>query len=181
MMRCPPRSQHRPRQRDQGGCADDQMGGYSGGRRDCATRVGIGLRKCRDHGAVTASLRAAGGRQAVTRTGAADRHEYRLRRGARKQELETAYFVAAALVFTLEPQRLQSERARERRLLVQWCRPLGETARREGGAYLWPTQRSDPCKSPPITSVMRREPPANARAIRSAEPPRLPIRNSTRR
>src|SRR5207247_10751629 len=81
-------------------------------------------------------LRAARGRQAVTRTGAADRHEYRLRRGARKQELETAYFVAAALVFTLEPQRLQSERARERRLLVQWCRPLGETARRQGGAYL---------------------------------------------
>jgi len=44
---------------------------------------------------------------------------------------------------------------------------------------LWPTLRSDPCELPPIISVMRRAPRVSARAIRWAEPLRLPIRNST--
>src|SRR2546426_4815677 len=72
----------------------------------------------------------------MTRPRAPDGHEDRSRRSAREQEFETAHFVAAGQIFTFQPQCLQSQRARERRVRLQRSRPGPESARRESGAYL---------------------------------------------
>src|SRR5712664_1336916 len=131
-----PRAKHRPRQCDDARRTHHDVGGGRRRRQDAAARIRLGLRKERDGGGQALRPGVPRGRETVARSCGADGHKHRSRGGAGEQEFETAHLVAAALVFTFEPERLQSQRARERRLLLQRRRPLAETARRESGAYL---------------------------------------------
>src|SRR5258706_8591249 len=134
--RSSPRAQHCPRQCHHGRSANDQIGRAFRRRGNGATRLGLGLRKRRHRGAVP--LRSCGPRRrhAVARSRPADRHEHRPRRRSGEQEFESSHLVAAGQVLPFQPQRRQSQRARERRQRLERRGPDAETARRESGAYL---------------------------------------------
>src|SRR3989442_12206646 len=96
----------------------------------------------------------------------------RSRRGAGKQELEPPDLVASGRVLAFEPERAQSQRARERRVRLGWRGALGEAARGEGGAYfLRPSPGGTPGRWPPIQSPQRaRRPEGRAAAPAGGRP-----------
>src|SRR5258705_1900123 len=72
----------------------------------------------------------------MQRSRSADRHKDGPRRRAGEQKLESANLIAAVQIFAFEPERLQSQRAREPGLGFERRRPRREPTRREGLAYL---------------------------------------------
>src|SRR5438093_905310 len=131
-----PRAQRGPRQCQRAPGADHDIRGRSSRGRNASSRICLRLVEERDRGAMALCPREPRGRQAVTGTRSTDGDEHRWRRHAGKQKLEATHLVSPRVIFPLEPQRVESHGMRETRPRLERCRPVAETARCEGGAYL---------------------------------------------
>src|SRR5439155_818397 len=191
-----PRAEQRHRQGGTGCGPHDQRGVCLGRRGHRAARRGLGLRKLSEGGAAGERRRMHRGGEAVGRARAAHGHEHAPRRRACKQEFEAAHLVPAVArrgaVLALDPERLHTERARERRSTALEGRgPLPQTTGRERRTYLsvqslrighcQPSAGGSRCGFRPITSATPRAPPANARVTRWGALPSRLMPSSTRR
>ena len=131
-----PGAKHRPRQPELRSCPDDAIDRTRRRGSDRETRIGIGLRKLRQHDAVAEPARVEGGGETVRGPRAADRDKHRVGRRAREQKLETADLVAARSVFAFQPEHVDADRAGQRRRRLEGRRPVAQTALRKGAAYL---------------------------------------------
>src|SRR5437867_2889879 len=160
-----------------------------------AARGSVVLRELRQHRAAPDGGGVHGGREAVSRAGAAQGDEYRVGRRARKQKLQPAHLVSPAgrgrAILPLEGELGHADGAGEPRSRLERRGPVTQATRRQRRTYLFnqlcrirhpkPRSRGRRCALPPTTSVTPRAPPASAWAIRWAAPPSRRTLNSTRR